>query len=325
MALNSLLSDLAIAKQSAKGSPAAAPTYTFPLKDGTAASFDPTDTVDQETGQNYATSAYREEVAVGSDCALRAYPAPLGLLLLAAMGGITTTGESAPYTHSYTVADKTPWLTLFPKTDVDFVKIQDAKLDSMTISWSGNEPLLIETAFAGLSFTKLTARPAGGENVAGTEYITPASGTFKVAGSGSNPVAVNIREFSLEIARNVEALVCSGSPIPQDLSLGRASFATSITVVPEEDLSIFWEVATGTALGTEPSTVTIFGSFEIQLQIDENTSLLLSASRVPWKCEYPGADPAGGAIELSLSAEDILGDAETSPVVIELKNSVASY
>lgn len=325
MALNSLLSDVALAKQTVKGTPATAPTYVMPLKDGQAASFEPTDTVDEETGQNYATSAYREEVAVGSDFAMRAYPGPLGLLLYAALGGITTVGSAAPYKHTFTVADRTPWLTLWPKTDVDFVQINDAKLDQLTVSFSGNEPLLVESTFAGLSFDKTGSRPAGGVNVAGLEYFTPASGVFKVAGAGSTPLEVAINNFSLAISRNLTSLFSSGTPLPSDLSLGRASFAPSITVRPEDDLSLFWEIATGSKLGTAPSTVTILGSFEIEVHIDDNTKLTLKADRVPWKCDYPGANPSGGAIELPLSADDILGNATTSPVSIELTNAVASY
>lgn len=325
MTLNKLLTDQAVAVQTAKGTAAAAPAYVFPLKDGIAASFESKDTVDQETGQNYATAAYREEVAIGADCSLRAYPAVLGLLLYAALGADAVTGEIAPYTHDFTVADTTPWLTLFPKTDTDFVKITDAKVDTLKIGWSKNEPLLVEAAFAGLSYAKLSSRPSGGVDVSGTNYITPANGVFKVAGAGTSPVAVDITAFSLEIARGLSGVFCSGSPLPKSISMGRASFKPSITVMPENDLNLFWEIATGSALGTAPSTVTVKGSFEVTVQIDASTSLTISADYVPWKCEYPGADPAGGEIELSLTADDILGTASASPVSIQLKNAVEEY
>ena len=70
--LNKLISDIAIAKQKAKGQPAAAPEYITPLAgSGAVAGVEPSVTVDEETGQVYAINAYVEEVASGFDAPVR--------------------------------------------------------------------------------------------------------------------------------------------------------------------------------------------------------------------------------------------------------------
>ncbi|NTU88611.1 MAG: hypothetical protein HGA54_01700 [Actinobacteria bacterium] len=325
--INKLIGNIAIAKQTAQGTPAAAPTFAHPLLGGATAGFEATTKVDAETGQAYAVSAYLSEMAFGFSYDLRAYPAPIGLYLLGVLGTCVTTGTTPNYTHVFTV-DPTdmglPHHTVWGNIGTEFVKSSDAMVDSVNLSWSANDPVKITATLAALNQAFGASLPAGGTDVAGTAYFTPASGTFKVAGSGAVTAAVDVTGFDITLARNLTAEYFSGSPAPGDLSIGRFKAGVKITIKPE-DLALFRTVATGTSGGTAPATSIIKGAFDVTVQIDANTSLQIVGTSVPWKCSWPSVDPSGGAVEIELSADDMLGSASVSPVTVTLKNAVASY
>lgn len=324
MSVNKLSSALSLGKQTAKGTPAPAPLYRTPLKGGNPFNPEITVTIDEETGQDWASNAFREKVTIAGDVSLRGRAKLLGLLLLGALGIDTVTGEAAPYTHTFSAGPQTPWYTLWSELEQEIVQIQDARVESLTISFSENQPLEISVNYQAMGAKRIASIPVGGEDISADPMFTPAAGTFLASGYDANPVPVRIKQFSLEIARNPQVDHFSGSVLPGDIGLGRATFKPQITIVPEENMDDFWAMASGDPKGTDIVETMVTGAFDFTLKIDEGVTLQLKADSVPWSTSYPEADPSGGNAEIEYSADDMLGKGK-SPIEIVLKNDVASY
>lgn len=327
--LNKLISDIAIAKQKAKGQPAAAPEYITPLAgSGAVAGVEPSVTVDEETGQVYAINAYVEEVASGFDAPVRAYPKTLGLLLLGILGTVKSTqvAEGTNHTHVFTVDPKsqdTPWFTLWGNIEKEEIASTDAKLSELEISFEGNKPLECAATFAAIGVEFGKKRPAGGTGMAGLKYFTPAGCEIKLDVAGQSLEARKITKFALKMSRNVEPEYFSGSPLPGDLAMGKFEAAPTFTLKPDS-LADVRKANTGSASGTAIGGEVVEGAFSVKLT-QGDFSLLIEANRVPFKVAWPESDAGGGAVELEVSAENLLGTYEEGPLKVTLVNDVAKY
>lgn len=329
--LNKLISSLAIARQSAQGAPATAPEYVLPLAgSGAVAGVDPKVTIDEETGQSYAINAYVEEVASGFDAPVRAYPKALGLLLYGLFGTcVTTEGtKGGTYVHAFTVdpvSQAVPWFTLWGNIEDECVRSHDSKVGSLELSFDGNKPLEVASTLAclGVLFGGGAQRPAGGVDMAGLKYFTPANCSFKMDAAGATLQARKVTKFGLKMTRNVNPEYFSGSPLPSELSMGKFEAAPSFTLKPD-DLDDFRKAVTGSAAGTSVSADVITGSYELLLSLGD-FSLKVEGSKVPWKIAWPKSDAGGGAVELEVSADNQLGTATASPIKVTLVNDVQSY
>lgn len=327
--LNKLISDIAIAKQKAKGQPATAPEYITPLAgSGAVAGVEPSVTVDEETGQVYAINAYVEEVASGFDAPVRAYPKTLGLLLLGIMGTVKSTqvSEGPNHSHVFTVDPKsqdTPWFTIWGNIEKEEIASTDAKLSELEISFEGNKPLECAATFAAIGVEFGKKRPSGGTGMAGLKYFTPAGCEVKLDVAGQSLEARKITKFALKMSRNVEPEYFSGSPLPGDLAMGKFEAAPTFTVKPD-DLADVRKANTGSAAGTAIGGDVVEGAFSVKLT-QGDFSLLIEANRVPFKVAWPESDAGGGAVELEVSAENLLGTYEEGPLKVTLVNDVAKY
>ena len=329
--LNKLISSLGIAKQEAQGTPATAPAYVLPLAgSGAVAGIDPKVTIDEETGQSYAINSYVEEVASGFDSPVRAYPKALGLLLLGLFGScVSTSGtKSGTFSHVFTV-DPTdqavPWFTLWGNIESESVRSHDAKVGALEISFDGNKPLEVAATFAclGLLMGSGAARPAGGVDMAGLKYLTPANCSFKFSAAGSALAEQKITKFDLKMSRNVSPEYFSGSPLPSDLSMGKFEAAPSITLKPSS-LDDFRSAVTGSPSGTAVSADVVTGAYELTVN-QGDFSMKIEGPIVPWKIAWPKSDASGGAVELEVSADNQLGTASAGPIKITLVNDIERY
>lgn len=327
--LNKLISDIAIAKQKAKGTPATAPEYITPLAgSGAVAGVEPTVTVDEETGQSYAINAYVEEVASGFDAPVRAYPKTLGLLLLGIMGTVTSSAKDGANEHIFTVDQKkqdTPWFTIWGNVENEEIASYDCKLSELEISFEGNKPLECAATFAALDVEFGKKRPVGGVPMAGLKYFTPAGCEVKFNVAGTVPKVRSVTKFSLKMSRNVEPEYFCGSPLPRDLAMGRFEASPSIAFKPD-NLKDVRAANTGAEDGARISGKLVEGSFSVLIKgKDEHESLLIEAWRVPFKVAWPESDAGGGAVEIEISADSVLGSYGQSPIKFTLVNDVAKY
>lgn len=313
-----------LAKQSAKGTAATTATIKMGVKGG-APEVGSDIQEDLVTGMPYATEAFLQALSSGFGFEARAYPAFLGMALAGVMGGVVNSGAAAPYSHVFTAADDTPWHTAWAKLGPNFVKVTDAKFDSVGISWSMNEPLLIDAVMASLDAAFLSTAPTGGTDLLGAAKFTPGGGTFKVSGHNATVATVPLTKFSITPSRDITPEYISGTITPGDLTTNPLKCPAEVIVKPTSDLALYLAAITGSPTGTTPAVVLVTGSFEMNLTIAAGVTLKIEAAKVPWETSWPDADPAGGAVELKLSCKNLLGTSSVSPVTFTLTDAIATY
>lgn len=325
MPIQSALAQVGVAKQSAKGSAEANPTFAHGLTDGSIMTVEVSQAVeDQTSGARASKAVNRTQVMPGVDFSGRAHPKSIGLYTYAALGAVTTTG-AGPYDHAVTLADSLPYLTMFGKLGSNIYKVQDVKVDSLGISFSNADP--VEVALSGMgttvTYTGATFVPVTDESIgADAKYFTAASGTFKLDVDSSTPVTANIQSGEITIANNLSAIPLSGQITPWDIFEGRQDVECSFDVVVD-NLNDWRAIVTGSTSGTTAAADPLYGSFEV-LFTSGTDELKLTATKVAFLCDFPDADPAGGPVVLTFAGV-VVRPSSGSPLRIDVQNGQASY
>ena len=322
MPIQSALALVGGAKQSAKGSAAADPTYQHGITDGQVMTVEVSQDLEARTsGTRLAPGVNRTGVMPGIDFTCRGHVSSLGLWLFGALGSVATTGTSPNYTHAITTGADLPYLTAFGSLDSNLYSVEDVKVDSLEISFSENEA--VEIAVSGMGTT--IAFPASitattDDSVAA--YLRPARGTFQVDIDGTTLAAAKVTAGSVSINNNLAPIMLSGTITPGDVFPGQQSIEVSLDVTPD-NLNDWRTILTGSAAGSTVSPAPIYGSFSIQFT-DGTKTLTLAATRVAFTTEFPSADAGGGPVTLSLAGLVVL-PASGAPLTATLTNGIASY
>lgn len=324
MPLQKKLARVGLAKQAAKGGAATDATFAFGVRDGGVFKAElpqEREEITQATSL-VAPAANRGLVVPGAEFGTRAYAGSIGLLLYAALGGISTAG-AGPYTHTITPATARPWLSAFGFLDGNYVQAVDCMVDELEISWSGVEPLEVSASMIGrdLDFPTDFGTVVNDEELAA--YFRPVGGTFKVDVDSDTPVTASVKAGTVKIANNVEAIELSHSATPGEVWNGAQDIDAGLTLVPD-NIDAWRTILTGTAAGTDVSAVPIYGSFEVQFNLDANTFLKLAASHVAFAAEFPEPDSGGGSVEIPLEGL-VVRPAAGAPFTATVKNAIVSY
>lgn len=322
MAIQSALAQVGIAKQSAKGTAASNPTFAHGLTSGTILTVEVAQELEEHTsGNRISDRVNRTGVMPGVDFSCRAHSKTLGLYLYGALGAVATTGASSPYTHTFTTADDLPYLTAFGKMGSNIYGVQDLKIDELTLSFEEAQP--VEIAISGMgTVADYAASFSAGTDDTASSYFYAASGTFKLDVDSDTPVTAAIRNGEISIANALEGIMLSGSISPSDIFPGRQEIECSFEIVPE-NLNDWRTIATGSSSGETASATPVYGSFEIAFTNGTDT-LTLTATKVAFVCDFPDADPAGGAVSLSLEGL-VVKPSAGSALSVALVNGQASY
>lgn len=151
--ISSRIGTIAMAKQTAKGTPAAAPTVKWflsgspslgPVKER--GRFAMTDS-SRDLGGSY-TSALRVE----GDIPVYAHFDGMALPFYAALGANADSGTNPNYTHTATPASDTPWLTVWRMVgNVVLEKYVDCKMTSLSLEGSAGSPITMSMGIVGIS------------------------------------------------------------------------------------------------------------------------------------------------------------------------------
>ena len=321
MGIQKRISQLGIAKQTAKGAAATTPLYTIGLTGGQAYNAEVSED-DLNTSWSSRGLQGRDRISVvpGADFEAVAMPKSLGLLLLAACGVDTVTG-TAPYSHKFTPGTTLPWMTLFGSLGVEKAALSDQKIDSLELSWDKTGAVKLKAKAMGRSidFTSAWVPAATGEQVGGGVF-KGAGGVFSVLGATARVTAGTIK-----IENKLDAVVASSSVTPDEIFEADVACSVSLTIVPD-DTTLFRSVITGTGTGTSVSAKPLFGALDLKWVMDVSNDLEFVASNVNFACQMPTVDPNGGAAELSLEGVCVVASGSPSdPFAITLRNSVATY
>lgn len=322
MTIQSALALVGVAKQTAKGSAAASPTFGHGVTGGTVMQVEiQQELEDHTTGKRQSPGVNRTGVVPGMDFQFRAHPKSLGLYLFGALGAKATTG-AGPYEHTFSLGDDLPYLTVFGSYGGSHYAVEDCKVDSLAISWENANPLEVSVSGTGTDVAfPATFTPGTDEAVAA--YFTAASGTFKVDVDSGTPLTAPIESGEVSISNSVEAIMLSGAVTPADVTVGRQEVEVTLDLVVP-NLDDWRTLLTGSAAGTTIEDAVIYGSFECVFT-NGTDSLKLTSTRVAFVTEFPEANPTGGAARLSLAGLIPLTTAGNGGFTAVLTNAQASY
>ena len=314
-----------IAKQSAKGTLAANPTFAHGVSGGQQISVEPAQSpLEVTSGKRAATNVIREGVKNGGNIESPAYLKSLGLYLLGALGTDTVTG-TGPYVHTFSTGDL-PYLSLFSKgIGATIQAIRDCKVDELTLKWDGSKPVELSVKFQGTVFSYPATFNAGTDESGSESFLVPLGGSFQLDTLGSTLVSARVTKGELTIKNNVDTIDPAASIESDDVFEGIQEHELKLTIVPD-DLAEFRKVVTGSANGSSVSATVPVGSVALTFKENAGTgSLSVTGSKVAFMTKFPDADPKGGAVELELSGIAVVPTGGTSPLTYALTNAQASY
>lgn len=319
MPVQTRLSEAGLAKQSAKGSAETNPEYAFGVLGGTVINADVSeDDLNPTSDSRIVETRERTLVVPGTDYEAVAMSQSIGLMLLGACGSVSTTG-TGPYTHTFTTADDLPYLTAAAKYGGEFYRVQDAKIDELTLSWDDAGAAQVATTALGIDVlfdegTAYTATTTEKPN----DPLRPVGGTMNVDGAGAK-----VQSAEITVTNNLEAVDLSDSVLADDVFPGMQGVEVSLTVVPD-NLDEWQTRLTGSATGTDISDDVNFGSVDLNLSNDGGDTLQFTASELAFMATMPDADPDGGPAEVEL--EGIVTQPSTGDEFqFVLSNGVSAY
>lgn len=325
MGMQSALAQTGVAKQSAKGSASANPTFTHGVINGTVMTVDINQVLSAETsGARVAPSVDRTGVIPGMALAFRAKPKAMGLWLYGALGSISTSGAGPTYTHTITSGADLPYLTVFGKLDGNIYAVQDFKVNTFELKFKDTQPVEIDVQGMG-TLPVIPATFVAGTDVTLDPFFSAHTGTFSVDvdGAGSESATAKITGGTIKINNNAKTIVVSGSISPDDIAVGRQEVEVSFDVVPA-DMTLWRTIVTGTPTGTTPQAAPLYGTFSIAFT-NGTDSLTLAGARVAFVTKFPDADPAGGPVTITITGLSVQPTGGGTPLTATLVNGVASY
>ena len=333
MGVNTSIGLIGVAKQTAKGTAASAPTYVHGLTGGQTFKLDRSVSEDAVAcGIRTGTDSHVDSVVPGVDIETFGYSDALGLYLLGVLGNIVSASQSgtglSAYKHTATLGNTLPYLTFWGNVGGEITRVDDAKIDQLEMDFEGNKPLEFGITAIGLAaLFGLSAFPGSVDPSCFDGYFVPTGGTFKIETLGDTPAVAPVVKGNISINNNSKAEPLAGMVTPGDVEEGKCSVGGSITVKPS-DMTLYRKMVTGSASGTELTGVMVYGSFELSFTHSKETDhkLKVSATHVPFTCDFPSVDPNGGAAEIDFSFENIgVTSASGSPITFVLENDTASY
>ena len=319
--IQSAIAQVGIAKQSAKGSVAASPTFGHGVTGGAVMTVEiQQELSDLTSSKRMSSGVDRTGVMPGINFTGRCHSKSVGEYLYGAMGAVNTTG-SATYVHVFTLADDLPYLTAFGKLGSNIYSVADCKIDSLSLKWEGAKPVELDVSGMGT----VVGYP-GAFNVVNDDtmasYFTGASGTFKLDVDSSTPVTASITAGEIKIGNSIEAIMLSGAISPNDVFPGRQEVEVTFDVVAA-NLDDWRTLLTGSSGGTSASATTVFGSFEMVFT-NGSDSLKIESAKCAFVCDFPEANPSGGPVTLSFAGM-VVQTAAGASLVCTLTNTHASY
>jgi hypothetical protein len=333
MAITENIANLRWAKQTAQGTAAASSVFGQYLAGGSQVGATGTNgEFEETTSSRIRSDGFVSERHAEGAPDFYVVPNAIGSLLYGALGAVSTTGASDPYSHEITPASSRPWFTVWRNlADTFYEKSVDCKVDQLTITGSSGQPLMVTASFQGLSpYAKTAAETTATIETSDRFLFWSGDGALQLEGSA----VADIREFTLTISNNGE-LIPGDSVNPIDVSEGQLEIGLSITklfLVPDLLERLYYgqadpadetaAVSTLLELGGTPSVDFKFTS--VAAAPGPERSLQIALPRVelqPYNVQPgTGNSPLTEEIELMVR-QPTSGDAITATVL----NDLAAY
>ena len=323
----------AFGKQTAKGTPLAAPTYALGRSGGVIKpEFDIADL--PLTGDSAARRGrYKQRGRGAGTVTLIAHPDALGLLLYEVCGAQAASGVG-PTLHTFTLADTIPEanpLTIWDMVGNDWWRFSDFYVGRIAIRGTSGENIIVEVSGVSLN-AEAVAAP--------TFSLLDTEPRYKYIGSTVKLEADNATPVTVENVENVELV------IDRSLELRYGAKLTPAFVIPDRNVDFSagvvmdssgnnqgWDYLHQAALGTTglgaiSQALASGGSFEVTFgrhPVDATRYLKIASNGANWEYDVdrPEPDPGGGPIEFDVAGIARRPAAGGTEVTITLANDVA--
>lgn len=245
-----------------------------------------------------------------------------GLLLLSAMGAVSTSGPSQTtvYTHTFTVAQDAihEALTLFLDDPNQDYKYPLAVIDSLELDIALGKYATYKASFRSKKGETATLTPS----YSAANHFLPQHGSVKIASAVSGLAAastIDIRSINLKIMNNVEDDRKLGSLDPSDILNKQFAVEGTVELVFNDNTfktQQLADTAQAMRIRLTNSDVTIGSSLNPQITID-----LAKVKFSEFTRNYGNGDVTTATV--AFKAFYSLGD--TSMIAVELINTTASY
>ena len=322
MPIQDRIAQVAIAKQVSLGSPASSGDYQIGVSSGTITSLEiPEDGFEMSWAGRLSEGHDRGPTTPGAEFDTLAMPRSIGLLLLAALGSVNTTG-SGPYTHEFVHANVLPYLTLWSRKDGEYHRVEDVRVSELELSWETTKAVSVKVNGIGCDLAFLGSSAygvnSGGDERPATGVLKGAGGTFTIDGA-----AAIVKSGSIKVSNGVSAVHGSDSQLPADVFPEMVEVSVSLTIVPA-NTTLFRKVVTGSTNGSAVQTNPQYGALVCSFTDGTNT-LTFNGNHVKFLTAFPDTKAQGGPVEVTLEGDCSEDGTGTDPFTFELVNTVASY
>lgn len=291
------ITQLAMAKQTVKGTPVTTGIYQIGVNNGAVSMVDNQEEELPITWSSRLLEGHdRIKVTPGSEFETLAMPKSIGQLLQAALGSDVITG-AGPYTHTIAHANSLPYYTIMARRDGEYFRVADAAVEELELSWELAGMVKVKVKFFGCDFTFSGTTPY----TAPTNDERPQSGVFKGVGGSINvdgDAAAVVKSGSIKISNSLEVIHGMDSVMPKDLCPATTKIDLSLSVVPSNTQQ--WrKVLTGSTSGTTILPVPLYGTAVVGFAVGANT-LTFNFNRLKLATELPSVKAEGGPMELAL-------------------------
>ncbi len=327
------LSLVGVAKQTAKGTPAASATYAHALTGGKPITTAIAQNPDEITsGSRTRSFALRTGIAPSlGPWTSHAYMRALGLYLLGVYGSVVDAGTTPNYTHTYASGSTVPYLTAWSLLDTEYAQVSDVKISELGLAWDGPGAVALSVNGPGCAMvpyiTPAWTLPTGSDNETDSDaFLIPTGGTFKISAADDTPADALITGGDIKISNELEAIPSSATLTPGDQGEKMQGFEATLKVVPD-DLDLWRYILTGSATGTSVQETPAYGSFEVEFEEHGAGAgkLNLRAHKVAFMCDFPDVDTAGGYVEIDMAGVCYKTATYPTPIIAVLTNAVAAY
>lgn len=330
---------VAIAKQTAEGTPATSPDYIIPAYSGGLAPVQNRQRHEVADGNAYRPGGFIQRAHVEGSVELACFPNSIGRILMGHLASDTLSGIADPWTHTMVRADNQPWHTVWiarPKPDatLHWDRFEDCLIPSIEFGWAAGVPLRCSVRIVGKAAVgNLAAAPAGGvENkLDNSEVFYTAIGSVLNLDLDATPAVTrvrNIESFTMRFAYEGLELVQTDELTPRfrDSGLWTVGFSADALLENYESyLATFFGSKSAAAAALSGTIVS--GSLDFLFNtaptVNANRTLQVKLPALEYAVTAPDIDASGRGVRVGLTAE-VQRPAAGDPLTTILKNAVST-
>jgi hypothetical protein len=272
------IADISVSLQAVKGTPAATGQFRSYLLGGGLGPARDINDVEETSSSRLRSTAYVGQISAEGEPQFAVRPNMIGAYLYAAMGGKAVTGAGDPWTHTFTLANTQPYLTLFRMLGAGlFERFSDAKITSLQFASTAGGILAVTVGIAGLTPAfKTTAETTVQPETTEPFLHMDAKAQFVFEGSAVS----RIRSSTLTIATGAEATF-GDSSTGDDVSEGmhEITLETEQTIVDFAAWNRFHYGTASPADNAPPSPLVIeLGAPGISIKYSKRTAAGIDAT-----------------------------------------------